>query len=357
MRAPITSCALALALALSACGKGDDRPASTAKGPASEASAATRSGDAGVAVDALPATPDPCQWLTHDEVADALGPLEPTAQRVAGVSNTEPKADGISCLYQLTAQSPGGTGPRIVVAVDPTGDIAVEDAGKIVNARIAKDAPGTLQVDTAAATAGWDASVWNIDVYHARLGSLAVEVGTPDWQVAKIDRAKVEKLAALVRDKVPDKPFAAPRHSQSADGDACSLITRQEVEQIVGVTLPVSPFHSLEGDPLADEYGSSCTYWLGRHRALTLSAAWSDGKRLFEAATMMSGMINQTLGLTGESADTLDGDWDQVGSAHGALVFLKGDKMLSVSHVPAAITTAAAIRVAAKALGRLAGQQ
>ena len=355
MRLSIVARGWLLALALTACRKADSRSASPAKtGVAQASSTVSARGDV---VDALEAQPDPCRWLTNDEVTAALGPMQPTTQRVTNVGNLDPDPKGTACLYQLAPKSSGAAGPRITVAVDPTGNVAVEGAAKIVNARIAKDAPGTLEMDTAKAAGGWDASVWNIDVYHARLGSLAVEVGTPDWQVAKIDREKVERLAALVRDKVPDKPFAAPRHSGSADGDACSLITRQEVEQIVGAPVPLAPFHSLEGDPLADEYGSSCSYWLGRHRALTISAEWSDGTQLFKATTMMGNIVDQRLGLTGESADTLDGNWDQVASAAGALVFLKGDKMLSVSHVRAAITTAAAVRVAATAMARLVEQK
>lgn len=356
MGSPVRSRAFLLAIAVSACSQDGSHSANSTNAPGKTVSAAADAAAAS-AVDALPAATDPCGWITRDEAAAVLGPVQPTAQRVTSISNLESSANGMACLYQLAPQAPSGAGARIVVAVDPTGNIAVEGAGKIVNAKIAKDAPGTLEMDTAQATAGWDASVWNIDLYHARLGSLAVEVGTPDWQVVKIDRAKIEKLAMLVRDKVPDKPFGAPRHSASAEGDACSLITQQEMERIVGAPLPLAPFHSLEGDPLADEYGSSCTYWLGRHRALTISAGWSDGKQLFKATTMMGNLVDQKLGLTGESADTLDGDWDQVASAAGALVFLKGDKMLSVSHVPAAITTAVAVRVAAKALGRLAGRE
>ena len=352
MRSSITSRAFLLAISVAACSKAPSRSSNSDKAPGEAVSSAAAS-----AVDALPATPDPCGWITRDEAAAVLGPVQPTTQRVTNVGNLDPDPKGTACLYQLAPKSSGASGARIIVAVDPTGNVAAEGAAKIVNARVAKDAPGTLEMDTAKAAGGWDASVWNIDVYHARLGSLAVEVGTPDWAIAKVDREKVERLAALVRDKVPDKPFAAPRHSGSSDGDACSLITRQEIEQIVGAQLPRAPFHSLDGDPLADEYGSSCSYWLGRHRALTISAAWSDGAQLFKATTMMGNIVDQRLGLTGESADTLDGNWDQVASAAGALVFLKGDKMLSVSHVRAAITTAAAVRVAATAMARLVEQK
>lgn len=345
-----------LALAV-ACGrpKGDDAARSTlaaGESPSASDNAASES-----AVDALPARPDPCAWLPTDQVAAIIGPVQPTPQRVFSLTNFEASDEGTACLYQTVPSDASAPSARIVIAVDPTGNLAVEDVGKILNARIARDAPGTVVVDTAKAGRGWDAASWLIDSYHARLGSLAVDIGTPDWAAVKIDRAKIERLASAVRDRVPDKPFAAAEPSLRPDGDPCSLLTASEVEGIVGARLARAPFRSAAADPLADASGSGCTYWLGDHRALSISAEWSNGKTLFQAATMMGNLMNQKLGLTGQSADTLDGTWDQVAAAGGGLVFLQGDKMLTVSAVAAHLDAAGAVQVAGKALARLAKQE
>lgn len=351
-------CLPVLAVVVLACGgggEGGSHASSSGAASAPSTAASSNAGDAPVA-DALPPRPDPCAWLTRDEVAAIIGPLQPTVQRVFALSNPEPRDDGRACLYQTAPASAGAPSARIVVAVDPAGNTEVEDVGKILSARIAKDAPGTVTVDTTKAGHGWDASSWLIDTYHARLGSLAVDVATPDWGAVKLERARIERLAAAVRDRVPDKPFAAERGGQSPDGDPCALVTAAEVEAIAGGTLARAPFRSFESGPLAAEGGAGCTFWLGRHRALSISAEWSNGKELFQAATMMGNIMNGKLGLSGSSADTLDGDWDQVASAGAGLVFLRGDRMLTVSALTAHLDVAATVQVAAKAMGRLAKQ-
>lgn len=344
---------LALVALAAACGRsgGDEAASRTAESPSASRNAAGMS-----AVDAIPAHPDPCSWLTREEVAAIVGPVQPAPQRVYSLTNLEARDDGSACLYQTLPPGSDALSARIVVSVDPTGNLAVEDVGKILNARIAKDAPGTVEVDTTREGHGWDASSWLIDTYHARLGSLAVEIGTPDWATAKIGRDTIERLAAAVRDRIPDKPFTGPEGSQRPDGDPCSLLSASEVETIAGSRLVQAPFRSYDADPLADDGGAGCTYWLGHHRALSISVEWSNGKELFQAATMMGNLMNQKLGLTGQSADTLDGAWDQVAAAGGGLVFLSGDKMLKVSAVTAHLDAAGSVQVAAKALARLAKQ-
>jgi hypothetical protein len=213
-------------------------------------------------------------------------------------------------------------------------------------------------VDTAKAGNGWDASAWNIDVFHGRVGSMAVEVGTPDWATAKVDRAKVEQLAALVRDKVPDRPFAAKDAGMAPEGDPCSLLSQADVERIAGRSLALPPFRSASDAPLHDAYGPGCTYWFGRHRALTVAPEWSNGPQLFKASTMMGNLVEGKLGVAlGQSADTLDGSWDQVANASGNLVFLKGDRMVALSHATSGLSLTATLELATKALATLASQK
>jgi hypothetical protein len=339
-----------LLFALAACGGSDAKmaPADAARPPES-----SRPGAAAPAIDTLPSRPDPCAWVTLGDAKSVLGEAPVKATRVFSVSNPTPDPAGRACQYDLAATGPDGTHGRLVVSVDPTGDLANESVGKMLNQRLAKDAPGTIQVDTTIATRSWDASVWNFDVYHGRLGSLTVEIGTPDWAVVKVDRGKIEALAALVRDKVPDKPFASRESSQAPEGDPCSLVSVKDVEALVGpVKLP--PFRSTKGDPVFENGGSSCTYWLGRHRALTIAAEWSNGKDLFKFTTMAGHLVENKLGVLGESADTLEGTWDQAASAAGAFVVLKGDRMVSVGYQPAAVDVAVAAKLATKALATLA---
>lgn len=344
--------ALPVAILLTACGRPDPGGGAFANSQGS-----SRGGGSApdARLDAQPADSDPCAWISLDQAKGVLGAAPVKTQRVRGVDNAEPEAKGRACQYDLAETAPDGSHARLILAVDPTGNLAVEHAGKIVNERLAKDAPGLGGVDTAVATAAWDASVWNIDVYHGRKGSLAVEVGTPDWGAVKVDRGKVERLAALVRDKVPDRPFAAGHSSQSPDGDPCSLVSRGDVEALVG-PLKLAPFRSSNGDPVYERGGSSCSYWLGNHRALTIGAEWSNGKQLFKMATMMGNLVDSRLGLTGASADTLEGAWDQAATASGALVVLKGDRMLSVGYLPAGVDIGVAARVANRAMATLMKQ-
>lgn len=341
---------LPLALLLAACGRSDSKVAAAGD---SQSSPYPGTGAPAESIDTLPSQSDPCAWVTPDEVKGVLGSAPVRTQRVGSIDNTDPEPNGRACQYDLADTAPDGSHARLLLMVDPRGNLAAEPVGKMLNQRLAKDAPGLGHVDTAVATKAWDASVWNIDVYHGRLGSLAVEVGTPDWGAVKVDREKVERLAALVRDKVPDEPFATDQASQAPDGDPCSLLSPKDVEALVG-PLKLPPFRSSNGDPVFERGGSSCTYWLGRHRALTVGAEWSNGKELFRASTMMGNLIDSKLGLTGESTDTLEGMWDQAASAAGALVVLKGEKLLSVGYQPAAVDIGVAARVAAKALAALA---
>jgi hypothetical protein len=55
-----------------------------------------------------------------------------------------------------------------------------------------------------------------------------------------------------------------------------------------------------------------------------------------------------------QSADTLEGPWDQASSAlDGTFYFLKGDKMLELQYQIAGIDAAAATKLAKIAVGRL----
>ena len=140
----------------------------------------------------------------------------------------------------------------------------------------------------------------------------------------------------------PEPPPSGP--------DPCGLITRSEAEAVLG-QLVVEPYRSNEGTPLADPYGKGCSYLTAGHRALVLRPHWEGGKMLFGMARNLGGTVASALPEAGpdhESADTLDGPWDEAAGngTTGDLYFLKGDRMLEVGYLTSSTGPAGAVRLA-----------
>jgi hypothetical protein len=185
------------------------------------------------------------------------------------------------------------------------------------------------------------------------VGHVAVEVG---FRSIEVDHERIAKLAALVRDRMPDQPIAAPGADPNAKANGknpCALLTRQEAEAVLG-PLAVAPYRSRESTALADGRGESCSYYRGKHRVVVVTPTWSDGKEAFGMAAGLNQRITSMLGIGDQAADTLDGAWDQAGSGtDGELYFLKGDRMLTLDYRTGGIDAAAAVRLAAAAIKRL----
>jgi hypothetical protein len=147
----------------------------------------------------------------------------------------------------------------------------------------------------------------------------------------------------------PEPPPSGP--------DPCGLLSRAEAEAVLG-KLVVEPYRSSGNTPLVDPHGNGCTYFTSGHHALVLMPHWDDGKIMFGMARGAGGLVGSVLprlGPDGESADTLDGPWDDVAAngTTGDLYFLKGDRMLELTYLTSSTDAAGALRLATLALERL----
>jgi hypothetical protein len=90
---------------------------------------------------------------------------------------------------------------------------------------------------------------------------------------------------------------------------------------------------------------------------LILTPKWERGKFEVAANNRIGGLVRAVSGdREGESADTLEGPWDQAAmSIDGRLLVLKGDRSLMVGFHGSSTDEAGALKLARIALPRLAG--
>lgn len=163
-------------------------------------------------------------------------------------------------------------------------------------------------------------------------------------------------LAARVRDKVPDLPFADPDAlgATSRGRDPCNVLSRGEAEEVIGKLL-VSPYRVREGNALADPNGDSCAYYTGTHRALVLTPIYAGGADDMRSVRSRGGLA--AIGVVDRAAagaDTLEGPWDEAAiGVYGELAVLRGDRMLKIAYLTSSTDIAGAIRLAGPALRRL----
>jgi hypothetical protein len=205
---------------------------------------------------------------------------------------------------------------------------------------------------------GWDEVRSSITIglpgFWGRLGHVDVMVRP---QAVIVPREKLATLAAAVRDRIPDQPFANRGGGSGNPGrhDPCSLVTPQEAEAVLG-KLVVPPYRSHEASPLADGTGKSCTYLTAGHHALVLTPTWEYGGMTVEAIRSVGGIVSIVMpGHDETGADTLDGDWEEAGSDRttGQLYFLKGERLLEVGYLLSSADTDGAVRLARIAMARL----
>ncbi|MFN8573033.1 MAG: hypothetical protein U0132_13370 [Gemmatimonadaceae bacterium] len=351
MRMSFPFSALALALSLSSCRRSD--------------AAQTTPGDAAAlpvsVLQPQPASPDPCSWVSAAEAEHMLGRLNGAPRRGHDASNDEPTTDGRACVYPL---APGaGANPPQTVAVellleDAATQGAAFDAGANLAAQILggsrADQRNSVTADSSerAPLVGWDYTSALPEEFLGRLGHIAVLITAHGgW----LPGDSVAQLAAMIRDRIPDRPFASPPATlNQADGpDPCGLVSRNDAESVLG-PLALPPYRSTGESPLADPTGAGCSYYLGRHRVFTMKPEWEDGRALFNVAAGASRMFGAAAGVRGEAADTLEGAWDQAADGlDGTLYFLTGDRMLTVLYRTAHVSKEAALKIATLAVARL----
>ena len=308
---------------------------------------------------------DPCQWLPADEVQAILGSFRAPPVRVRPGQNPSPDPYGTGCLYTLGLQPQMGSG-TVTLSVELHGG-GVADLVSAASASLFGVKPDTGTANSSASgNSGWDHQTRLGTTYLARIGHIGVQVDRGTFEIPDDD---ARRLAAAVRDKMADRPFAnpvdprldslrkiagSPPQRPPQGPDPCALLTRAEAEAVLG-PLTVPPYRSAGDSPLWDANGDSCSYFTNGHRALTITPTWSQGQMTFKMAAGVGAVAANVTGVDGGlAADTLEGPWDDVmQDMLGMLRFLKGDRMLEVTWVTSNTDRAGALRLAATALGRL----
>jgi hypothetical protein len=336
-----------------------DRNSATSSGglESGSTSVALAGGTAGAGNDALKvqaARPDPCGFLPIDDAKRLLGPLSGQPWRSVSVDDETPKPDGPACIYPLVPRQNVGEQSVIALELKTDGALGFENGVAFVggagNGFLGK--LGIKNADGAQHNVdGWDYIGGFTDIMTARVGHLAIAAR---WTRARGAADSLVEVMTIMRDHIPDLPFAAPTKGSSRDdGDACALLTRGEAEAVLG-TLTVEPYRSLNLTGLADEHGDACSYFTKRHHVLSIEPTWSQGKTLFRMTAGLTQGTQSKVKVAGESADTLEGPWDQAGANLGGdLYFLKGDRMLAISYRASATDKAGAVKLASIALKRL----
>lgn len=305
---------------------------------------------------------DPCAILSRTDVEQVLGPLAEPGQRARSAERPDVDPDGNACVYTLAGQSPAGGSVNVAVQLVFGGASLPESGFGMVKELIAKEmgdlTDGSTHrakpaVPNAVSAGEWDYEGGVPGLWVGRIGHVAVQIGA---RGTLLPIAKIEKLAAIARDRIPDLPIAAPLvdPNEVATGkDPCDLVSAADAEAMLG-KLTVRPYRSQESTPFVDGSGSSCTYYRGRHRVLILTPTWTDARTQFRMAAGLGQGITSMLGVGEQSADTLDGPWDQAtGSVDGRLYFLKGDRMLEMDYKSSGVDAATAVRVATAAVRKL----
>jgi hypothetical protein len=336
-------------------------------------------------VASVPWPADPCAWISVAEVESMMGPLAGAPRAHEGgclyplpldaeTARRREAADRLQAQAEELARRMGTKLERlpderrfpepaviVQVSLDATaaGERGLRAAEQVNASWLPNSVSGTA--DSTRPT-GWDYAQSPIAIglpgFLGRVGQLLVTV-TP--QSVSAPDSSIAALAGAVRDRVPDRPFApadaqAPSEAAPAGPDPCGLLPRADAEEVLGA-LVVPPYRGRETTPFPDADGESCVYQSAHQRTFRVTPTWSGGRSEMSMVRGLGGPVSSVLpDAAPESADTLEGPWDEAAlePSTGALVFLKGDRVLRVSHVTSSTDAAGAVRLARIALERLA---
>jgi hypothetical protein len=213
-----------------------------------------------------------------------------------------------------------------------------------------QSAPHTISRDSLRKVLnGWD---WPA-THGGRIGHIRITLSTLASDL-DLPREKLDTIAVRVRDRIPDRPFAMVGYSPDEERDPCALITRQEAESVLGPLL-IPPYRTGGDGPLAYATGPNCGYYTAGHHVVIVTPHWRRGKAEVAANSAIGGLISAVSGSTeGQSADTLEGPWDQAAmSLDGRLMLLKGDRALEIAYRGSSTDESGALKLARIALPRL----
>ena len=374
-----------LSLVVTACGGGDatQGPGTTGAAAASQAAdPSSATPDWTPAVRTAPEPTDPCAWIPAADVEAVMGRLAEPPRQEDGCLYTFVLPEAVAAkrrqakeLQEKLAErfgkpDPELTGPgslfavqqdprsyAVSVSVDVRGEVEAEQALDSMAKKmmgIGGNQATQPQPDAAKAVTDWD------DVralgygFTGRVGHVRISVQSKGTDVP---REQMRALAERVRDRVPDLPFAVTNPYQIIQlgtvGDPCSLLTKAEVEAVLG-PLAVEPYRSSANwPPLAHGKGFACAYFTPGHHVFVVSPTWSGGKDSFRIEKGIGGLVGSV--LPKESLTVMKGPWDAAQVVmSGALQFLKGDALLDVHYRTSRATRGDAIKLAATAMQRMA---
>lgn len=370
------------------CGREDD-DAAAAKADSGRGKQITATAGTDQASGAVPgrtaAVPaDPCTWLPVAEVEAVMGKLTGPPTRIGNGCHFPVAADSAllakkTQLRELVKQIPGANDSAAIrdtswdkAAVIVLVDVDVGTVGgrvdkysqQMLAAMLARQsANGDSGQGRPSKPEGWDAAQGSFSTFEGRIGHVRVTVRERTLMSRPlVPFEKKVALAARVRDRIPDLPFANPNASVAATAspgpDPCSVITRVEAEAVLG-PLVVEPYRVGETEPFADVSGRSCGYFTKSHHVLVVTPHWSDGKQALKMMRGLERLVSIAApDASAEAADTLEGPWDEAAvDMDGSLAFLKGDRLLRISYGTSSIDEARAVQLARSAVDRLASSR
>jgi hypothetical protein len=200
---------------------------------------------------------------------------------------------------------------------------------------------------------GWDSFRRIPNGVAGRIGHVSISVS---GQAPDVPRDVMRALAARVRDRIPDLPFAATNPYQTLlltreMEDPCTLLTREEAEAVLG-PLVVEPYRSSSYfPPLVHAEGHGCAWYTAGHRVFSIVPVWSDGGTDFK---LNKGMGELMAPVMPQELTVIKGPWDQAQiGITGSLLFLKEDRLLEVHYLTSSTDMRGAVKLAAKAMDRM----
>jgi hypothetical protein len=379
-----------LSILLAACGGDGGAKTDAASAPSEKTSTAAKSDASSAAwkpaIKTASLPEDPCAVIPVADVEAIVGPLAGPPKRADGCRYTLLVPEAVTARREKQKEQQRqlqeklskafGTPPSneptgfealdaklddpqsyaVTLAVEVDGDIVGEQAMSSVSKQFlgilgneADDSSGKSKAPT-----DWD-DIRNIPYgFVGRVGHVRVSAANdrPDMPIAPL-----RALAERARDRVPDQPFAITNPYQVIQlgtvGDPCSLLTRAEAEAVLG-PLSVDPYRSSSEKPaLAHGKGYACAYFTPGHHVFAIAPTWSGGEQNFKIDKGIGGLVG--LVAPPEQQVIMKGPWDQAHSGmSGALLFLKGDRLLEVHYGTSRATRGDAVKLAAIAMKRLA---
>lgn len=229
---------------------------------------------------------------------------------------------------------------RVLSSGDPNDTISIADSSVI--------SPDSLRK----MLNGWDRRA----LHGGRIGHIKITITKLSSDLDLADD-KLDSITVHVRDRIPDLPFPMKGYSPKESRDPC-ILTRQEAESVLGPLL-IPPYRIGGDGPFAFAEGPSCGYYTKGHHVLILTPKWERGKFEVAANNGIGGLVRAVSGdQEGQSADTLEGPWDQAAlSLDGRLLLLKGDRSIEIGYHGSSTDESGALKLARIAVPRLAAEK